>query len=215
MSNKDFLKEIIELYKIQQNSKNISENIIRGRSKSIAGEAEEIFAKFIESNNCRDCMYYIDQPIQFGSTKRICYPDIFILENTGVISHLIDIKMDIGWKRNEIFDFCSSLDRDVKNIQGIETQFSIKIEKSKKQRISATFSQDLKYHVVILSKKNSKVDVLEEHHKRVNNELNSVDLYMLSDGVYLNDYDNIDTILGKLIVLDGEFQRFFNAIRQI
>ena len=213
MKPQEFFSQLIDLYKQQQSSKKIAENIFRGRSRSVSSEAEDLMAQFISKNIKRQCTYYVDQPLQFGASNIVKYPDIFILENDKTISHLIDIKLDVGWNRDAMLDFCGIRHREVIKVLGKTTQFNTKNEMGGRiENKNIRFSENLTYNILLLSKENAKKGLLDEHYAQILNKYRNIKLYILSEGIHPNEYVTKEEIMAKLQVNDAEFQRLLSTL---
>lgn len=80
------------------------DNITSGRSHFISSVTEDLFAYFI-SNNLKGYKYLVDQPISIEGFSSSIYPDISLVNDDNIIS-LIDVKIDLGRKRNSFIEFC-------------------------------------------------------------------------------------------------------------
>ena len=205
MSSKEFMKKIIELYHSARHPKYYNPNIFRGRSSSISSELEDLTAFFISLNNPNLCKYFVDQPMEFKgiATK---YPDIVIQENNGIIKNLIDVKTDIGWSRNNMYEFCAEWEQNIEKIKGTETTFNNGVTK---ENLTGKFSEEIKYHILIITKINSG-KVIEQDYIKVKNEMKNVFLYILSDKTHPNEYGKTeDEILNSININQEEFDRLF------
>ena len=207
MTPDEFFRELINLYQSSRNSLFPEEGIHRGRSASISSGLEDLAAQFIYHNNPNKCTYYIDQPLRFnGNSTR--YPDIVILNTNHEISHLIDMKADLGWNRNGMQKFCSEWSDRIEAITGTETGFSH--GKTKEKQI-AKFSKDLKYHIVVTTYVNSGKKIKEQYDSL--KETENVNLYILSDKSHPNRYDlPPKDILDKMEIKKIEFDRLMESI---
>ncbi len=208
MSPKEFFRKIIELYFNSREPKFYNPNIFRGRSYSISSELEDLAALFIALNNPNKCNYYTDQPIKFiGSNTK--YPDIVIQQEDGTIRDLIDIKTDTGWNRNGMLQFCKEWESQIEAVKGSITEFS---KGKTKQKKSGCFSEDLKYHVVVVSQVNSGKQILKDY-DLVLNQCANVNLYILSDGMHPNNYGiSQEEILNGIKINYPEFERLLGHI---
>jgi hypothetical protein len=209
MSSEDFFSEVIDIYQNAREQKYANLNIFRGRSVSSSSEIEDLTARFLASNISKKYLYFVDQPMKFEGfpTK---YPDIAIQDcKNGLIRNLIDVKNDLGFKkRTGIFDFCEKWDAVIESIKGTKTQFKLG---HNKKLCEGMFSEDLKYHVVIVTEKNSGKK-LKEDRKRVD-ELKNVKLYVLSKGVHPNKYLEKSEIINKLVIQQEEFEQLIDFIK--
>jgi hypothetical protein len=209
MSPELFFLEVITIYQRAKEQKYSDLNIFRGRSVSASSDIEDLTARFLSLNMPKNYLYFVDQPMKFKgfSTK---YPDIAIQDcEGGLIRNLIDVKNDLGFKKSSgIFDFCEKWDAIIESVKGTETHFKLG---HNKELLTGAFSENLKYHVVIITKKNSGQKI-EDDQKRVD-KLKNVNLYILSEGVHPNKYRlKPEEITRKLIIHKEEFSRLLNFI---
>ena len=207
MTPEEFFRLTIDLYADARKSKFAHPHIHRGRSRSISSELEDLLALYLAKNNPTPCEYYTDQQVRFGGRTR--YPDIIVQQSDGTINDLIDVKSDIGWKRDSLFEFCSEWEATINEMKGKTVSF---LRGADKQRINGKFSDKLKYHVVLISRLNSS-KVLEEHYNRVRSELDNVDVYLLSGGRHPNDYGiDREELLSRMEIDHAEFGRLMTSI---
>ena len=211
MTPQEYFKKIIELYQKSREPEYYNPNILRGRSSSISSKLEDLTALFIALNNPCNCNYYTDQPIKFeGSTTK--YPDIVIQEANGKIKNLIDVKTDIGWNRDGMFKFCKEWENRIEKIKSTKTQFKLGVDK---KLVEGSFSENLHYHVLVISKINSGKQI-ESDYKKVEQEMKNVSLYILSDSVHPNNYEfTIKKTLQNIIINNNEFERMLNRIIEV
>jgi hypothetical protein len=207
MNPRSFFEKVVNLYQNARKSKFEHSRIFRGRSSSISSQLEDLLALYLVKNSSKKYSYFVDQSIKVVGTKNNKYPDIVLFEKEKIF-HLIDVKADIGWNRNTMFDFCEEWN------QIIETwklkQFSLKTGETK-ELISGTFDENLKLHIVIISLKNSGKKILEDK-IQIDKKLKNIRLYILSDGVHPNEYKPTNEILKKLDIKNDEFSRLLKNI---
>ena len=210
MSPEEYFRKIIELYHQSRDPKYYNPNIKRGRSSSISSSLEDLTALFIALNNPNQCSYFTDQPIKFGGST-VKYPDIVIQNKDGYIQNLIDVKTDIGWNRNGMYSFCEEWEKRIESIKDTKTSFRHGKDKT---IIQGKFSEDLKYHVLVVSKVNSGKKI-ESDYIQVKNNLKNVSLYLLSDGVHPNSYEyGISDTIENIAINSEEFERIFEYINK-
>lgn len=210
MTPEEYFRKIIELYHHSREPKYYNPNIKRGRSSSISSELEDLTALFIALNNPNKCLYFTDQPMTFeGSTTK--YPDIVIQNQSGAIKNLIDVKTDIGWNRDGMYSFCKEWEKRIESIKGTKTTFKQGIDKTIHHGV---FSKRLKYHIIVVSKKNSG-NKIESVHEKVKKELKNIRLYTLSEGVHPNNYKySPSETMEKIQIHENEFKRLFAYINK-
>lgn len=180
MSPETFMKEVIRLYHEARITKFPTENIVRGRSASISSALEDLFAIYLAKNIQGQHTLYVDQCMKFLGESR--YPDVAIQKENGDISNLFDVKADLGWKRHSTREFCQEWDDRIRQVQGVDTTFKLGTTKESK---TGRFTSELKYHVVIMTAKNAS-KTLNSDLIWVNNNLQNVRIYVLSDGIHPN-----------------------------
>ena len=205
---KEYFRKLIELYHQSRDPKYYNPNIYRGRSSSISSELEDLTALFIALNNPYQCNYFTDQPIRFeGSTTK--YPDIVIQDKDGIIKNLIDVKTDIGWDREGMYSFCTEWEKRIESVKGTETEFR---KGKSKEKLVGKFSDELKYHILVISKINSGKQI-ESDYKKAKEEMKNVFLYILSDKIHPNNYELLQVeTLNQIRINDQEFERLFSFI---
>jgi len=156
-----FFEKLINLYVEARKVKFPKDNIVRGRNAVISAHLEDLLAFFIASNNPKNCNYFTDQAIRFG--KNTFYPDVVIQKKCKGIDHLVDVKADIGWNRKGMLNFCKDWDKRIELVKGQKTSFK---DRANDEKLDGVFSQNLKYHVVIVSLVNSG-KLVEEHKMEV------------------------------------------------
>ena len=103
MEPQEFIRKIIELYREARKPRFYHPSVKRGVSRSIPSLTE-------------DYDFFIDQYITFREGIKTIRPDTVIAQN-GEVKHIIDIKTDLGWKREEITETCRKKNEFVKKIQ--------------------------------------------------------------------------------------------------
>jgi hypothetical protein len=209
MNPQNFFEEVIELYQNARKAKFKHSQIFRGRNSSISSDLEDLLALYLAKNSKDNYSYFVDQPIKVNDTKNNKYPDIILFEKEKIF-HLIDVKSDIGWHRNTMFEFCEEWNQIIENWK--LKDFSLKTGEEKKL-ISGNFDKNLKLHIVIISLKNSGKKILEDE-KAINKKLKNIRLYILSDGIHPNAYIEKNEVLKKLEIKKDEFSMLLKNTRQ-
>lgn len=210
MTPEEYFKKIIELYHQSRDPKYYNPNIKRGRSASISSALEDLTALFIALNNPNQCLYFTDQPIKFNEST-VKYPDIVIQNKNGTIQNLIDVKTDIGWNRSGLYSFCDDWEKRIESIKNTKTTFRLGKEK---KIVQGKFSNDIKYHILIISKINSGNQIIKDY-AEVKNKLKNVCLYVLSEEIHPNNYEyEINETLEKIKIIKEDFCRLFEYINK-
>ncbi|WP_231136930.1 hypothetical protein [Providencia rettgeri] len=207
-SPEDIIENLIFAYQNSRKTYVENKRVFRGRSHSISGIFEDLFADYLSKNLLDSNQYFVDQQV-FSSTANIrFFPDILIM-NDGVSSNIIDLKLDFGWTRNDIFAFCDTWNQKIDKLTGTSFTFNDGVSKEKK---NGFFSDNLKYHVVVLTKLNNGSNFIEIQ-DNVTKNLGHVELYILTDKVHPNDYKNTpEERMKKIHICMSEFSRLMNEL---
>ncbi|MBF8963899.1 hypothetical protein I0P70_11625 [Pontibacter sp. FD36] len=213
MNNTDFINRIAEVYVDARALAygDFQSQIKRGKSHSISGKAEDLFALFLAKNlNDQSLKYFVDKPISFRvneqSRKKAIQPDLFIMNKSGVVTHYFDLKMDLGWQR-ELQPYLKDKNELIQQIRGKKASY-----KSGGEKHQVTFSDNLVYQIIILSGKNINGDALESH-KVFCTPFDTLKLYVLTSGVHLNMYGNDKR--EHLKIHDEEFEKLMQDTRSL
>ena len=117
MEPREFIRKIIELYREARKPRFYHPSVKRGVSRKISSLTEDLFSYFLAVNLTEDYDFFTDQNITFSEGKKILRPDTIIAQN-HVIMNIIDIKMDLGWKRNTFSNNCRLKNEFIKRVKG-------------------------------------------------------------------------------------------------
>ena len=208
MTPERFVKEAITLYREAREVAFPKNNIFRGRSASISSSLEDLMALYISKNNPNKCTYYVDQGMKFNET--IKYPDVVIQEISGDISNIIDLKTDMGFGRDKLYDLCKEWNKRIVQVKNTKTKFK---RGATKEEVSGFFTKKLLCHVVILTRVNSGKNI-DEHIEKVNKELKNVKVYLLTKGKHPNEYGcTVDDLVKKIDILKPNFESLIKTIK--
>ncbi|SPY77123.1 hypothetical protein [Providencia rustigianii] len=207
-SPEDIIENLIFAYQDSRETYVENNRVFRGRSHSISGIFEDLFADYLSKNLPDSNQYFVDQPL-FSSVANIrFFPDILIM-NDGVSKNIIDLKLDFGWSRNKVFTFCDAWNEKIDKLKGASFTFNDGITKEKK---NGFFSDNLKYHVVVSTKLNNGNNFIEIK-DNVTKNLEHVELYILTDKVHPNDYKSTpEERVKKIHIYIDEFSRLINKL---
>ena len=104
MNEQTFKKYVVELYRASKRTGILSDNIKRGKQPAISSKAEDLFAYYLCSNFSHRWSYYLEYQVKSADGVR-SLPDISVLWQDKILS-FFDLKMDIGFGRDEFKEFC-------------------------------------------------------------------------------------------------------------
>lgn len=206
--NKCLVNEIIELYENARKTVYSKSNprVIRSRSHVISSQVEDLFADFFSRFTQMDII--IDRPISisFKSSKKTFYPDI-VIRNEKSFIRFFDIKLDLGWKRNDFEKYC---------IEKAELIKEAREQKADLWKEKLSIDKDIKYEIVVVSSKNIGKEYFENINQIIenNNLENEIDLYFLTEDVHPNENDK-ERIKATIKINHSEFTRLRNRIKSV
>jgi hypothetical protein len=216
MTPRKFFKETVNLYHKARIPKYRHKRIFRGESSSIASETEDLFACYLIGCLPRETMIFINQTITTGTGEERLRikPDLIITQNR-IITAILDLKMDLGYKRNEFPDYWRQRDDLILSLRGKEFSLFIKSGAYRKKRAVLNFASDAKLLFVLVSDQNINpkllTPVLEMKGKMPNS-----DLFILSHKIHPNQYEmSVDDVIRKIDIDEQEFVGVVNSICKI
>jgi hypothetical protein len=216
MTKKNLIDLIIDLYEQARHitlPNGIENNKIRrGRSRIVAGQAEELFAHFVSLNMPNADKILVDQPISFRpiDKAKTIYPDILPIINKE-IPIIIDLKMDLGMKRDQISNIFNTASNLMKEISGTEIWYRDGITK---EISTAKVSKDVLYLIVVVSKLNINKNDLETQISSLDltNNKGKLKIYFLTDKAHPNWQDS--KAAKEYIDLLPDFDKFIEDLQK-
>jgi len=204
---RDLIFQIIKLYRKARKVKFNNQKISRGRSHSVSSIVEDLFAKFLVENIKCDKIF-IDQPISIDGLSNTSYPDLLITKGNIIIG-TCDLKMDMGWNRDGIYDLCNKSFDLVKKIRSKNCKIRSGTDKS---IINFKISGKCFHNIIIISGENNNKVKLEKQRKESLKFSPLVNVFVLTSGKHLNTYNIKDRKLLDMINIDiNEFNRLLET----
>lgn len=142
MNRITFVRRIISLYQTNKSTDPAYPNVIRGRGRTIASEAEDLFGIYISELLADGYTIYVDVKIKVG--EDIFFPDIAICKNNKVLQ-MWDLKMDLGWIRGKIWSIMECRKDFIDKIKDKT------IDLIADHRNSFKFAKDITYNFLIIT----------------------------------------------------------------
>lgn len=167
-------------------------NIFRGRSHCISAIAEDLFAELICDCVGNDLYYFVDQPIRckMNHLNQTYCPDLAVCEkkddNKYFICYMMDLKMDVGWVRNDIDEKLKQLKEAADNITNA-VELGGRHGKNKDEELLFEAYPDLCYDMVIVSAENA--GSKSKSKELIDRSDSNDNIWVLSSGVHPNSYD--------------------------
>ncbi|GAB3499361.1 hypothetical protein GCM10027341_22480 [Spirosoma knui] len=201
MTDKDFIKAIVDLYRSSRLTTFSVENVTRCKNRPISGFAEDTLAFYISHHIDTKNGIFIEPEVQVllnGKKKMIC-PDVLILRTNGSVKQMWDIKMDLGRRRDSFVQFCKDKSQLVNNIKGTTATFSGR---------EIVFSDELTFNiVVIISDTNISKQKGQTNIQQTRNIVN-VGVFFLTSKLHPNNKDISVEELLKSIETTSDFKDF-------
>lgn len=182
-----YIVKISEFYLEARNIIQPHNRISRGESHTISSQSEDLFAILLASFLKEETLYVNQQlTILDESGHRLCTskPDVLIMKD-NVALHFIDLKMDLGYNRKKFADFCVQKNELMSMIH--EQCFRTKNGKTK-EILNGKIDTKCKYHIPVITDCNIDQNNIQTIIDTVE-KLDFVELYFLTTGKHLNNYD--------------------------
>ena len=214
MTNQDFISQICKFYKksrelmIEPNGY----NIWRGVSHSISSQSEDLFAFFIaEKLNDPSLEFIVDKTISYKMPSQLSIqfrPDLAIVK-AGVLTHSIDLKMDMGYKRRYFETPQFKTEQNKFNAFRNQTFESVSYRRNN-TRIELKVSENIKNQIVVVSEKNEGKSTNRTDMIAAINKMDWVNIYYLSGTVHPNNYSSKSPTVNEM-----QFEKLINDIKQL
>ena len=208
MTPQDFMLSIIEEYRAARLTSAELPNIRRGRSHSISSKAEDFLSEYLVRADATLELVYVDQPISLpahlaGTSKAIQrYPDLVLVRN-NTVETLIDLKMDLGWARTKMSEFCEKHTDTLNFFAGKTGRLK---DGQTKEAHNFEFSTNLRYVIVVISGQNINQKSLQQQLEIVKKFEPRVTVLILSNGKHPNSYESDP--LGTLSQMNIQLEAF-------
>ena len=185
MTPHEFIKSLAEGYQRARVPVKEHKKLSRGESRSIASEAEDMLAYYLIDRIKGVDHIFINQTLTsvLNGREERRKPNLVICRGDE-IRMLIDLKMDLGYKRDEFRDSINGVDTLVEKLRGQEFRLQKKVDHGVVPLIK-TLSKNAKYVFVVISNQN----IGGEKFRRIEELASGLDntgLFVLLRGKHLN-----------------------------
>ena len=215
MTPYDFLKETIEQYHKARLPMYPHDRIFRGESRCISSEIEDLFANYLINNLPKGIVIYINQIITTGSgaSRQRLKPDLVITKDESILS-ILDLKMDLGYKRGGFADYWRERDAQVPRLHKQEFGLFEKLGSSKTRKFFR-FSEHAKLFYIIISNQNIREELISPI-LRMRDSMEHSDLFVLSHDFHPNAYEmSVEEVLQKIVINTLDFERLELQLTQV
>jgi len=218
MTDQELIKQIVDLYVKARETTFLRKNLRRGRNHSVSSKVEDLFAIYIaeiisSNEDLPDHIkLLIDQPFTYTIDNKTysIYPDIAIIKDMQVKS-MFDVKMDLGWNR-DFYPFCKEKQDLVDEIRGRKVKAK---DGTTKEEFNYTFSETIKYNIVIISNENISKKKREGNDIQISNlDKSKIEFFALTENAHPNSYDEKTASNIEQIQHRKDFARLKEEIRK-
>lgn len=210
MTPENFVQRFIGLYRRARELSVLSPAVTRARSRSVSSDLEELVAAYVAANSARNLHIYVDQPVSLGARK-VAYPDLVVLDvATQTVIAIIDVKTDIGWKRDGMQAMCEKL-ANVRRALAIRG--TVQLGPEPKLRSPHKIADDLSCHLVVGALENSGKELQTPETMKIAAD-NGVLVHLLIEGKHPNHFSRqkLDTFPGMRVRVN-DFAALANLAR--
>lgn len=182
MTPKTFFRKFVDLYREAREPTFRTAGVHRSRCRSVSGGLEDLTAAYIARNNPGAYRIFVDHSVPIGDGK-VRYPDLVVCEKqTQVVRSYVDVKVDLGWKRDRIEAMCEEL----RNVAVATAGKEMKLGPNPKTRKLYRVVEDPSCHLVVGALANGG-DTTPEKAAEMAREYR-VEFYVLSEGKHPNEF---------------------------
>jgi hypothetical protein len=187
-------------------------NIWRGVSHSISSQSEDLFALFVaEKLNDSTLEFIVDKTMTYkipGEKSIQFRPDLAIVKN-GTLTHSIDLKMDMGYKRR--YFETPEFKIEERKFNALRSQnFESVSYKNEGRKVELGVSSKIKNQIVVISEKNEGKSTNRTDMISAIKGMDWVEIYYLSGGIHPNNYSDETPI-----VKSEEFEKLIGDIKDL
>lgn len=223
MTSDQLIAQVQKYYSDSRISEFSKSGISRGRKHSISSKVEDLIASFISDHLDDDSLeFWVDYPMSFKSERKLTknqnpasitiYPDIAIVKksvNGFVIKHIIDIKLDLGWKRDlkETIDKAHTTIYDLRKVRRGSLKQLDEYGNKSTQSISIDFFDQIIWHVVVISDQNITASQMRQNEDYANeiSARHPLHFYVFTREKHPNG--------GQPVIQHAEIERFLGNIK--
>ena len=195
MTPQAFTEQLVRAYQLAREPSHRHDKLRRGESRSVASEVEDLLAFYLVENLPSIDRVRINQPMSAFINKRrkTLKPDLLIIRD-GEVRAFVDLKMDLGYKRDAIAATFLTASKHLKAMRGGSVTFWETKRAAGGVQESVAVATNAAYIFVVVTEKNatgSAYAKVEAAAKR----LPLLALHTLVREVHPNDYGLSETEL--------------------
>ncbi len=200
MTDKEFIKAIVELYRSSRLTTFSFENVTRCKNRPISGLAEDTLAFYIAHHIDKKNSIFIEPEVQveLQSKRKMICPDVLILHPDCSVNQMWDIKMDLGRRRDSFAQFCNDKNKLVNELRGTKATFSGR---------EIIFSEELTFNIVVISDRNISKKKRKDNIQQTQS-IPNVGVFFLTSKLHPNNKEIPTEQLLESIEVTSDFENF-------
>jgi hypothetical protein len=211
MTPEDFVVALVKAYRKSREPIRPHEKLRRGESRSIASETEDLLAFYLVSQVPSIERIFINQPLTTKTGQRI-KPDLVICRRSQ-ISAFLDVKMDLGYKRDNFDTTLLQIDARMAGLRG--QVFSIRADGRDPEPIALSLGQNAKYSLVIISDRNVSPAVFKRFEECAL-PFSNIGFYVLTRRCHPNEQHWAkETIMSRIEICHQAFKDLEHEIQKV
>jgi hypothetical protein len=188
--------------------------VFRGESRPIASETEDLFARYLIDRLPPGTVIYVNQTMTTVNrdVRLRVKPDLVIVKN-GIISAILDLKMDLGYQRSAFPTYWIGRDQQLQCLHNQKVSMYVKTD-TWPQRKELTFGDHARLFYVLVSDQNINSEQLGIV-LNMRGTMQCSDLVVLTQGAHPNMYGvTIDEAFKRITINHHDFDCLEKALTQ-
>ena len=205
-----FLEYVVDEYFRARRLRTEHPRVTRGESRNVSADVEDIFATEVANSFPSIEHIYVNQTLTstLGRIDGRMKPDLVICKGS-TIHLLIDLKMDVGYKRQDFVVAAALRAEEVRSLRGKTVSLWKKMDNSRK-RLEYTIDQNTLYAYVVVTDDNLSGSDYNDI-KSCIGKLPELRIFTLVTGTHVNLY-NVSEQEAKAKVLENACANEFSAL---
>jgi hypothetical protein len=211
MTPQEFITRVIDLYYNARHPLLRHEKLARGESRSVASETEDLLAYYLAMRVPSIDRIFINQPLMRPGHPRL-KPDLVICARSQIRA-LIDVKMDLGYKRDKFASTLATTDAQMEQIRG--QAFSLlRKGQDTRERVSLPLAASAKYLFAIVSDQNINAQLMNTF-EVIASCLTRIRLHILTRKCHPNAPILRDQVNARMVICTEAFEQLESEVSQL
>jgi hypothetical protein len=211
MAPEEFIGRVVEAYCKARAPLHQHPKLSRGESRSVASEVEDLLAYYLVLRVPAIDRVFINQLLMRRGHPRL-KPDLVICRQSQICA-LVDVKMDLGYKRDTFDSMLRQADAGMAGLRGQVVSLQVK-DGIKRTRLELPLAHGAKYLFAVVSALNVKPSLFKEFEERAAS-LRNISLHVLTRRCHPNDLSSREEIGARMSICTQAFQDLELEINQL